>query len=94
MTHAEVDAAAAMLSEAMRILPADLRLMVRVGSDLDILDGDWYLSVSVQHGERRGGLVDDGCRPVGSEGSLRDVSAEALAARLEGLIRSWLAKHG
>jgi hypothetical protein len=67
--------------------------MARVGSDLDILDGDWHLSVSVQHEGRRSGLADDGSRPIGSEGSLRDVSAEALAARLEGLIRRWLEKH-
>lgn len=92
MTSAEADAAKAMLLEAVALLPSDIRPMVRAESALDILGGDWSLSFAVQHNGRRGGLVDFGDH-VGSKYSLRDVSAEALAARLEGLIRRWLAKH-
>lgn len=89
---AEAESAKAMLLEAVALLPSDIRPMVRENVDRDILGGDWSLSFAVQHNGRRGGLVDFG-DPVGSKYSLRDVSAEALAVRLEGLIRRWLVKH-
>ena len=94
MTSTELEAGRAMLLDAVAMLPADIRPMVRVGVEQDILtfrgEGRALSFVARNATLELGGILDDG-RPAGHKGPLRDVSADALAARLEGMIRRWLA---
>ena len=89
MTSTEFEAAKAMLLEAVGLLPADVRVLVSVVDERDILEDRPLMVVYVEHGARRAGL---GIVGDGRDDGFDDVSAAVLAVRLEGMIRRWLAR--